>query len=116
MKQFIFGGIIGSLLTLIAMMVSSDLFYAQTKYKLIDQWRQVEVGMERKSVIKLLGEPGYDIKPGDGFPTWAEDPVPGDYSATHGLLVFIVDGPGPQLLLVYLDTDGRVSFVSSTHT
>ena len=72
--------------------------------------------MERATITEFLGEPYYDMKLGEGFPAWVEKSVPKDYDKTHGLLVYYVPAPGPQLLLVYLNAEGRVSFVSSTDT
>lgn len=116
MAKFISGLVIGALVTLLVLTLFGGLFYARAKGQLIDQWRQVKPGMERETVVKLIGEPTYDMKLGEGFPSWAEVSVPDDYYQTHGLLVFLVRGPGPQLLLVFLDADDRVSFVSSTYT
>ncbi|MCA9187480.1 MAG: hypothetical protein R3E01_22525 [Pirellulaceae bacterium] len=116
MAKFISGFFVGSVAALVALSLFAGLLCFQSERQLIDQWRKIEPGMERHAVIELLGEPSYDIKLGEDFPGWAEMSIPDDYYQTHGLLVFAVPVPGPQLLLVYFDEDGRVSFVSSTYT
>jgi hypothetical protein len=116
MGKFVSGCIAGSLLTIIALTLFAGLLHSRAERHLIDDWRKIQPGMNKESVLQTLGDPAYDMKLGDGFPAWAEKSVPDDYYKTHALLVFYVPGPGPQLLLVYLDGNGGVSFVSSTST
>ncbi len=103
-------------MTIVALSLFAGLLHSRAERQLIDNWRQIQPGMERNAVIELLGEPYYHMAPGVGFPAWAEESIPDDYYESHGLLVFYAPAPGPQLLLVYFDSDDHVSFVSSTHT
>ena len=115
MTKFILGLVVGSLVTIVSLSLFTGLLSARAERHLIADWRLVKPGMERKEVIDMLGKPSLALNVGDGFPYWAERSVPADYSETHGLVVFALPTlPGPQLLLVYLDKEDRVSFVSST--
>ena len=116
MGRFISGCVAGSLLTIVALALFAGLLSSGAERQLIDDWRRIQPGMNRDAVLQTLGKPAYDMKLGDGFPAWAETSVPDDYYKSHSLLVFHVPAPGPQLLLVYLDENGNVSFVSSTYT
>ena len=116
MAKFLAGCIAGSIATLVLLTLFAGLLYSRAERRLIDNWRQVHPGMTRAAVVEILGEPKHDIQPGIGFPTWADKSVPEDYYKTHGLMVFYIPTFGPQLLLVYFDTEDRVSFVSSTYS
>ena len=116
MTKFLTGFVAGSLVTLVVLTLFVGLLSSRAERQLIDDWRQIHPLMTRAAVIELLGEPNYYMRLGDGFAGWAEKSVPEDYYKTHGLLVFYIPAPGPQLLLVYFDSDDRVSFVSSTYT
>lgn len=116
MAKFLMGTIVGSILTLAATTIFAGLLSSPAERQLIENWRKVRPGMEKSAVIELLGEPSYEMKLGEGFPAWAEKSVPPEYYKTHGLLVFTVRMTGPQLLLIFIDAEGCVSFVSSTYT
>ena len=116
MAKFIAGCFLGSIITLAALTLFAGLLYSRAERQLIDDWRKIQPGMTRATVLELLGPPSHDVKPGHGFPDWATKSVPDDYYELHGLLVFTIPAPGPQLLLIYLDSNDRVSFVSSMYT
>ena len=116
MKWFVTGIVAGSFITLAALTIVFRLPYAAAERELIDKWRQVHPGMPCAEVVRILGTPSEEWKPGTGFPDWAQKSVPEDYYLNHGLLLFTIMRMGPQLLLVYFDENNRVAFVSSTWT
>ena len=116
MAKLVAGCVVGSIITLVSLTLFAGLLYSRAERQLIDDWRKIQPGMTRATVLELLGKPSYDIKLGQGFPNWATQSVPDNYYETHGLLVFTIPAPGPQLLLVYLESNDRLSFVSSIYT
>ena len=116
MAKFVAGCVAGSIITLVILTLFGGLLYSRAERQLIDDWRKIHPGMTRASVLEVLGKPSYDMNPGHGFPEWANKSVPDNYYETHGLLVFTIPAPGPQLLLVYFDSSDCVSFVSSIYT
>jgi hypothetical protein len=115
MRSFVIGAVVGACVAALALTIWTDLPYAPARAELIAKWRQIQPGMTRDEAIRALGSPAYDFKPG-GYPDWAQVGSPDAFSRDHGLLVFTIRRMGPQLLLVYVDSDGRVAFVSSTPT
>lgn len=87
-----------------------------SKEKLIDSWRVVHPGMSVVEVTSSLGTPDLEIQVGNPFPNWAAKSVPENYFETHGLMTFVTQTPLPEVLLVYFDEDGHVTFVSSCNT
>ena len=116
MRSFFIGAVVGACVAALALAISTDLPYAPARAELIAKWRQIQPGMTRDEAIRALGSPTYDFKPGGGYPEWAQFGSPDAFSKDHGLLVFTIRRMGPQLLLVYVDSDGKVAFVSSTPT
>ena len=115
MRSFVIGAVVGACVAALALTIWTDLPYATARAGLIAKWRQVHPGMTRDEAIRALGAPTYDFKPGC-YPEWAQVGSPDAFRKDHGLLVFTITGMGPQLLLVYVDSDGRVVFVSSIPT
>jgi hypothetical protein len=108
--------IVGTLVTILALALFAGIQCAPADRELIENWRKIRLGMNRDEVERILGLPDYDIKRGSAFPTWAEKSVPDSYYLNHGLLVFTIRRLGPQLLLVYVDEDDCVVFVSNAPT
>ena len=116
MPRFLLGCLFGILSTSIVLVVFADVQNTRSERQLIEHWRQLQPGQTRTEVIECLGKPLYEFAPGEEFPEWAQASVTNDYNTSHGLLVFITQTPGPQLLLVFVDTNNQVSFVSSVPT
>jgi hypothetical protein len=116
MRSFVIGAVVGACVAALALAISTDLPYAPARAELIAKGRQIQPGMTRDEAIRALGSPTYDFKPGGGYPEWAQFGSPDAFSKDHGLLVFTIRRMGPQLLLVYLNRDDKVVFVSSTST
>lgn len=113
MAKFVVGVIGGSLVTLLAMTIFVGLLSVPAERDLIDNWREIYPGMPYAEVERILGSPSYDMRrPGTGFPEWTEKSVPDDYYVNHRLVVFTIRPMGQRLLLV-LDYNDRVTFVSS---
>lgn len=80
--------------------------------RLIESWRGIQPGMLRAEVERILGPSSYN----EGPPQEARSRFPESYWSDHTVQTYIVKGPGPHLLFVAFDRDGRVSFVSSSAT
>ncbi len=116
MRSSVIGAVLGACVAALALTIWADLPYAPARAELIAKWRQIRPGMTRNETIHVLGSPTFDFKPGGGYPEWAQLGSPDAFSKDHGLLVFTIARMGPQLLLVYLNRDDKVVFVSSTST
>jgi hypothetical protein len=116
MKSSTIGAVVGACVAALALTLGTELPYAPGKTELIAKWRLVRPGMSRDEVIRALGSPTYDFKPGEGYPDWAKFGSADTFYEDHGLLVFTITRMGPQLLLIYVDRANRVAFVSSVPT
>ena len=116
MKSSAIGAIVGACVAALALTIWAELPYAPARADLIAKWREVRPGMSRDEVIRTLGSPAYDFKPGEGYPDWAKFGSADTFCLDHGLLVFTITGIGPQLLLVYVDRADKVAFVTSVPT
>tara|TARA_B110000495_G_scaffold182009_1_gene177198 strand:- start:1604 stop:1954 length:351 start_codon:yes stop_codon:yes gene_type:complete len=116
MRNFIIGCVIGALVVAVFAVLIGGVLGAGTERRLIDDWRKIQPGMTLDDVKSELGEPSGHFPIGQGFPEWAERSVPNDYFENHGLLTYVIPLIGPQVLLIYYDSDDRVVFVSSVPT
>jgi len=116
MRSSVFGAVLGACVAALALTIWADLPSAPARAELIAKWGQLRPGMTRNDTVHALRSPPFDFKPDGGYPEWAQLGSPGAFSMDHGLLVFTITRMGPQLLLVYLDRDDKVVFVSSTST
>lgn len=115
-RTSVLGKAYGAVITLIALVLLAQSMFSASDRELIGAWRSVRVGMTVNQVQAELGEPSYSFEAGEGFSGWAQQGVPDGYDQDHGLLVYRMGFPGPQLLLIYLDAEGQVVFVSSAVT
>lgn len=115
-KAFFYGFACAAIILVTLLLAFTDVFYAGPKITLIEKWREVEYGEQKQSVLQTLGDPYYEFAAGEGIPSWAYKSVPQGYHFNHELIVYYCSGNGPQLLLIFFDREGFVTFVTSTST
>ena len=116
MRNVIIGCVIGALVVAVLAVLFSGVLGVHTERRLIEDWRKIQAGMTLDDVKSELGEPSGQFPIGQGFPEWAERSVPNDFFEKHGLVTYVIPVIGPQVLLIYYDSDDRVVFVSSVPT
>lgn len=113
MTKLMLGTVFGSTATIVCLVLFGGLLYSPAQNRLVDTWRKVKPGMSRAEIVEWCGVPSHDFPILREAPAWARETVSEHYGNEWKLLVFTIQGPGPQLLLVFLDQQDRVSFVAS---
>lgn len=90
--------------------------YETTNRRLIEAWRQIPPGMMASEVEEIMGSASYEFDAGEGWPEWIARSLPEEIGSDHRLSAYLIEGWGPQILLVVFDAKGKVTFVGSTHT
>lgn len=88
----------------------------KSSQKLIADWRSVRPGMTVAEVTAVLGVPNGTFPAGKPFPEFASQSVPDKYYENHSVSTYVIPLLKPQVLLIYFDADGVVSYVSSSST
>jgi len=84
-----------------------------TQTRVNEAWRKIQPGMAVAEIDTIVGKkPSYESEPGQDAINDAAKVFPKDYWKDHGCRTYLIEGPGPYLLFVAYDRDGRVTFVS----
>lgn len=91
------------------------IFHTRTEVEVVRTWRKIRPGQSISEVIAILGEPIYQYAANQDYSTYGYE-ISEAYKQQHQLYVFMIDGFGPYLLLVFADTNGIVTFVACDPT
>lgn len=117
MFKIVAGFLLGVLTSTLLFCVFGNVLSYPAYHDLVEQSRLIKFGMSTDEVCSILGNDNVTIyECGKGFPKWASAGLTEDYWKDHGLITRRFGRFRPQLLLVYFDIRGRVTFVSSTYT
>ncbi len=95
---------------------SATAILGRSSQKLIADWRSIQPGMTVAEVTARLGVPNGTSQQGNRFLNSRHSLSLTSTNENHSVSTYVIPLLKPQVLLIYFDADGAVSFVSSSST
>lgn len=114
MKNFTLGVLAGFVLSFLV--GSSLLSLDSGDSVVVEKLRLLEPNMSIQDVEDRLGKPNNRFEIGEGTGQWKSLPIPSDYCNNHGALLYVLGDFAPQVLFIFFDENGRVTFLTCERT